>query len=100
MEAGERTLPGPHGPVELPGITVPPFRNTRSHLPACPRRDLPPVGHGGSARQEEACLHPRKGQQRQQQVRCHWVPREFSEAEQLLLLGLGQGSSVQPAALP
>lgn len=99
MEAGERTLPGPHSLVELPGIMIPAFGNTRSHFPACPRRDLPPPGCGGSARQEEACLYPRKGQQRWQQVCCHWVPPEFSEAEQLLLLGLGQGSSVQPAAL-
>lgn len=78
MEAG-RTLPSSRGSVELSRIAVPVFGNTKSRLPACPRRDLPPLGCSGRARQEEAHLHPRK-RQWWQQVRCHWVPREFSEA--------------------
>lgn len=73
------------------------FPNTRSCL-----HPLPQAWPASFEMQQEgARLHPRKGQQRRrQQVRCHWVPRECSEAEQLLLLSLGQGSSVQPAALP
>lgn len=97
MEAGERTRPDPCGAVELPGIPVPAFQNTRSCL-----HPLPVAWPASFEMQQEgARLHPRKGQQRwRQQVCCHWVPRECSEAEQLLLLSLGQGSSVQPAALP
>lgn len=52
-------------------VELPAYWNIKESLLACPRH---PASFG-MARQGGECLQ-------QQQVRCHWAPREFSQAEQ------------------